>query len=77
LSDAFRPTEFTNIWETAFDVTDPNFDCAVNRTRGNPPEQMYLINHFLNQIILGQPAPFPEQANQTNSARYVYWYVDP
>jgi len=60
--------EFTNMWETAFNVIDPNFDCAVNRTRGNPPAQMYLINHFLNQIILGQPAPFPARANQTNSA---------
>lgn len=25
-------TEFTNVWETAYDVTDQTFDCAVNRT---------------------------------------------
>jgi hypothetical protein len=60
--------EFTNIWETAFDVTDPDFDCAVNRTHGTSATQMYLINHFLDQIILGQPAPDPAQANVTNSA---------
>jgi len=60
--------EFTNIWETAFDVTDPTFDCAVNRTHGTPATQMYLINHFLDQIIIGQPAPDAARANVTNSA---------
>jgi hypothetical protein len=63
--------EFTNIWESPFDVTNPDFDCSVNRTNGTPATQMYLINHFLDQIILGQPAPDPEQANVTNSARSV------
>ncbi|KAJ3489608.1 hypothetical protein NLI96_g2018 [Meripilus lineatus] len=58
--------EFTNIWETAFDVTDPNFDCNVNRTKGDPTTQMFLINHFLDKIVLGQPAPFRDQANVTN-----------
>jgi hypothetical protein len=28
---------------------------------------MYLINHFLDTVILGQPAPDPSQANQTNA----------
>jgi len=59
--------EFTNIWETAFDVIDPNFDCNVNRTKGDASTQMYLINHFLDKLVLGQPAPFKEQANVTNS----------
>jgi len=59
--------EFTNIWESAFDVTNPNFDCAVNRTKGTPSTQMSLINHFLDQIVLGQPAPDPARANVTNS----------
>ena len=59
-------SEFTNVWETAFDVTDTTFDCNVNRTNGDPSTQMYLINHFLDQVILGQPAPDPEAANVTN-----------
>ncbi|CAL1694011.1 unnamed protein product [Somion occarium] len=64
--------EFTNVWETAFDVTDPaSFDCTVNRTKGDSETQLYLINHFLDQLIggfPGLPAPFKEQANVTNSA---------
>jgi len=58
--------EFTNMWETAFDVTDTTFDCNVNRTNGDPSTQLATINHFLDQIILGQPAPDPEAANVTN-----------
>jgi len=64
--------EFTNIWETAFDVTDPSFSCAVNRSQGDTSQQMYLINHFLdsNQAILGSVsslAPDKEQLNVTNA----------
>jgi len=58
--------EFTNVWETAFDLTDTTFDCNVNRTNGDPSTEMFLINHFLDQIILGQPAPDPDAANVTN-----------
>jgi len=60
--------EFTNIWETSFDVTDTTFDCNVNRTKGDTSTQMYLINHFLDKLVLGQPAPDPSNANTTNSA---------
>jgi hypothetical protein len=65
--------EFTNIWETAFDVTDPSFSCAVNRSQGDTSQQMYLINHFLdsNQAILGSVnslAPDKGQLNVTNAA---------
>jgi hypothetical protein len=60
--------EFTNMWETAFDVTDPAFDCNVNRSNGDTTTQMYLINHFLDEVVLGQPAPDVAQANVTNSA---------
>ncbi|KAI0039100.1 PLC-like phosphodiesterase [Auriscalpium vulgare] len=59
--------EFTNIWETAFDVTDTTFDCTVNRTKGDPSTEMYLINHFLDKIVLGQPTPDQASANVTNS----------
>ncbi|TFK36919.1 PLC-like phosphodiesterase [Crucibulum laeve] len=60
--------EFTNIWETAFNVIDPNFDCVVNRTKGDPSTQMYLINHFLDKLVFNQPVPDIDNANQTNSA---------
>ncbi|KAG6821392.1 hypothetical protein H0H93_014189 [Arthromyces matolae] len=61
--------EFTNVWETAFDVTDATaFDCAVNRTKGDTTTQMYLINHFLDKLLLGQPVPNIDQANVTNAA---------
>ncbi|KAJ8521958.1 hypothetical protein ONZ45_g1379 [Pleurotus djamor] len=61
--------EFTNIWETAFNLIDPNlFDCSVNRTKGDTSTQMILINHFLNKLVLGNPAPDVDKANVTNSA---------
>ncbi|KAJ7070819.1 PLC-like phosphodiesterase [Mycena amicta] len=60
--------EFTNIWETPFDVTDPAFDCSVNRTKGDSSTQMYLINHFLDTIAFGSPVPDVSAANVTNSA---------
>ncbi|KIM47796.1 hypothetical protein M413DRAFT_439473, partial [Hebeloma cylindrosporum] len=60
--------EFTNIWETAYNVIDPSFDCNVNRTKGDTSTQMYLINHFLDQLVLGQPVPYIDKLNQTNAA---------
>lgn len=62
----FAP-EFTNMWETAFDVTDTTFDCNVNRSKGDTSTELFLINHFLDKIVLGQPAPDPENANTTNA----------
>ncbi|OSD03202.1 PLC-like phosphodiesterase [Trametes coccinea BRFM310] len=59
--------EFTNIWETAYDVTDTTFDCNVNRTNGDTSTQMYLINHFLDKLVAGFPAPDPDHANTTNA----------
>ncbi|KAK7064034.1 PLC-like phosphodiesterase [Favolaschia claudopus] len=58
--------EFTNIWETPFDVTDPAFDCSINRTKGDTSSQMYLINHFLDTIVFGNPVPDVAKANVTN-----------
>ncbi|KAG6832540.1 hypothetical protein H0H92_000169 [Tricholoma furcatifolium] len=61
--------EFTNVWETAYDVTNATlFDCAVNRTQGDTTTQMYLINHFLDQLVLGEPVPDISEANVTNAA---------
>lgn len=61
--------EFTNIWESAYNIVDPSlFDCTVNRTNGDTATQMALINHFLDMIVLGQPAPDVDKANITNAA---------
>jgi len=60
--------EFTNVWETAFDVLDPAFDCNVNRTKGDTTTQLYLINHFLDKVVFNQPVPDVEKANVTNAA---------
>jgi len=63
--------EFTNVWETAFDVTDPTFDCNVNRTKGDTSTQMYLINHFLDEVVnvvATSIAPDKGALNVTNSA---------
>ncbi|KAJ6621097.1 PLC-like phosphodiesterase [Mycena sp. CBHHK59/15] len=60
--------EFTNVWETPFDVTDTTFDCSINRTKSsNTDTQMYLINHFLDKIVLGNAAPDIDAANTTNA----------
>lgn len=49
-------------------MTDTTFDCNVNRTAtgADTTTQMYLINHFLDQVILGLPAPDVTDANTTN-----------
>ncbi|KAJ7786548.1 PLC-like phosphodiesterase [Mycena metata] len=49
--------EFTNVWETPYDVTT-----------GDSSTQMYLINHFLDTIAFGQPVPDVAHANVTNAA---------
>ncbi|KAI0651982.1 PLC-like phosphodiesterase [Trametes meyenii] len=59
--------EFTNVWETAYDVTDTTFNCDVNRTNGDTSTQLYLINHFLDKLVAGFPAPDPAHADTTNA----------
>lgn len=61
------PAEFTNIWESAFDVTDTTFNCDVNRTKGDTSTQMFLINHFLDELLLGQTVPDTSALAQTNA----------
>ncbi|KAL1676159.1 PLC-like phosphodiesterase [Schizophyllum commune] len=67
-SVSYLVDEFTNIWETAYDVTDTTFDCEVNRTKGDTSTQMYLINHFLDKVLLGNPVPDKDNADTTNAA---------
>ncbi|KAG0665651.1 hypothetical protein C6P46_006435 [Rhodotorula mucilaginosa] len=72
--------EFTNIWETPYDVTDNAFPCTVDRVTGSPENKMalglvisqYLINHFLdvNMTLLGTTIPVPatQELETTNAA---------
>jgi len=65
--------EFTQIWETPFDVTTNNWPCIVNRTHGDPTTEMYLINHYLDSVqsIAGAAssiAPDKAALNVTNAA---------
>jgi len=63
--------EFTNVWETPFDVTNQTFPCVVNRTNGDPTTQLYLINHFLDELVstpVGTTlAPAKDLLNETNA----------
>ncbi|QRV83114.1 hypothetical protein RhiJN_11130 [Ceratobasidium sp. AG-Ba] len=63
--------EFTNIWETAFDVTDTAFPCTLNRTAGTAEGKMGLSNHFLDTYasVVGVQSLVPDKAslNQTNA----------
>ncbi|EPQ50098.1 PLC-like phosphodiesterase, partial [Gloeophyllum trabeum ATCC 11539] len=60
-------SEFPNVWETPFSVTDSSFPCSVDRTSGPLPndEHLYMINHSLNKnvldtgIIVSDPADAP------------------
>jgi hypothetical protein len=64
-------TEFSNIWETAYDVTDTAFPCTLNRTAGTAEGKMGLSNHFLDTYatIIGVQSPVPDKAslNKTNA----------
>ncbi|KAG8745491.1 hypothetical protein FRC10_007838 [Ceratobasidium sp. 414] len=63
--------EFTNVWETAFDVTDTAFPCTLNRTAGTADGKLGLSNHFLDTYasIIGVQSLVPDKASlkQTNA----------
>jgi len=40
----------------------------VNRTKGDPPTQFILINHFLDRLLFNQPVPDIASLPQTNAA---------
>lgn len=63
--------EFTYMWETPFDQTDPSFPCTVNR----PPDivgqfptgRLAVVNHFLDtQLSQGVLIPDTSALNVTN-----------
>lgn len=68
--------EFSQMWETPFDPTDPSFPCTVQRPPDLAPtaakDRMYLMNHNLNAEVslLGASILVPAVSllNQTNNA---------
>ena len=67
--------EFLYFWETPFDMTDPSFpQCIIDRPGGlaeDPSrayQRMYIINHFLDTLMLGIDIPDRRDARKTNAA---------
>jgi len=61
--------EFSNIWETPFNTVDKTaFQCQKDRGTGDTSTSMFLINHFLDTMVLGNPTPDIANANLTNAA---------
>ncbi|KAH8685744.1 PLC-like phosphodiesterase [Tricladium varicosporioides] len=62
--------EFSYLWETHYDVTDPNFaDCSIDRPpNSNGDGLMYIVNHFLDVDILGILIPDNIHDQRTNAA---------
>ncbi|CAE7172344.1 unnamed protein product [Rhizoctonia solani] len=62
--------EFSNIWETAYNVVENSFPCTLNRTDGTAEGKMGLSNHFLDKYasVLGVQSLVPDKdsLNQTN-----------
>lgn len=61
--------EFAYYFETPYDVTDSTFsDCSINRPSGASANgRMYIVNHFLDEDILGIDIPDRSAAAATNA----------
>lgn len=70
--------EFDYFWETPFGELDPSFPtCEVDRPEnGDPAELMGIMNHMLNDNVLGIIIPSQHRAKQTNSAKSIQGQVD-
>lgn len=67
--------EFLYFWETPFDMTDPSFpQCIIDRPGGlaenhtQAYQRMYIINHFLDTLVMGMDIPDRRDARKTNAA---------
>lgn len=52
-------------------MTDTTFDCNVNRSKGDTSTELYLINHFLDEVVnvvATSIAPNKGALNVTNAA---------
>ncbi|GKU01866.1 tat pathway signal sequence [Fusarium langsethiae] len=70
--------EFDYFWETPFGELDSSFPtCEVDRPEnGNPVELMGIMNHMLNDNVLGIIIPSQHRAKETNSAGSIQSQVD-
>ena len=61
------------IFETPYDTTDPSFpECTLDRPSGASPDgRMYIVNHFLDQNVLGVDVPDNGADFTTNAANGV------
>jgi hypothetical protein len=63
--------EFNYYFETPYDTTDPNFaECKIDRQNNADPDgssSMYIVNHFLDDSILGILIPDEDDAATTNA----------
>jgi len=61
-------SEFSNVWETPFNTVDNTaFQCQKDRGTGDVSTSMFLINHYLDTTVLGNPVPDVASANVTNA----------
>ena len=62
--------EFTYFFETPFDTTDDTFpECTLDRPSGSSPDdKMYIVNHFLDEDVLGIYIPDTGADETTNAA---------
>lgn len=62
--------EFSNVWETAFNVVELPFNCSIDRGNAqvDPAGQMFLINHFLDKLVFNNPVPDIASLDKTNAA---------
>jgi len=70
--------EFDYLFETPFDVTDPDFrQCDLDRPAGASPDgRMYIVNHFLAVDLFGIKIPDQVRAPRTNSAANILAQTD-
>jgi hypothetical protein len=70
--------QFEYFWETPFGELDPSFPtCEVDRPEnGDPAKLMGIMNHMLNDDILGIIIPSRLRAKQTNSVKSIQGQVD-
>lgn len=62
--------EFTYLFETPFEITDPDFpECKIDRpSNASPDDRLYLVNHNLQIDLFGILIPNRALAPRTNSA---------
>jgi hypothetical protein len=62
-------SEFSNVWESPYNTVNKSaFQCQKDRGTGDVSTSMFLINHFLDTELLGNPVPDVADANVTNAA---------